>query len=369
MPISSRRIVASAGALSLVVAGLAFAATPAHAATFPVTNENDSGEGSLREALIDAEASAGPDDITFAPGVDSIVLTSVLPVVDHPVRILGPGIDALTIDAPGTVFTVAGPAIQIAVTISGMTLTSDEGGADGINSLNADLTVEQVRASHFDEHGIYLTEGSLWLTSAITNNNLVGTFYNSNRIAVITDLTANENVNTGFTSYSTNSAATSITVTGGEFDDNEGWGGALYFGSGTLTIDGVSATGNQFGWSVSAVDDATASISNSDFFDNQNYGLRVASQYDGTSVTGSGNTATGNIYGLDLVTTDTATIDLSTSVVENNEQGVQIEASDASTVTLRDARVELNGTEDEQGGGIVVESADEIGRASCRERG
>src|SRR5687767_13404237 len=53
----------SSGALAV---GAVLAGTgPAAAATFTVTNTNDSGPGSLRQALIDANAAAGADDIAF----------------------------------------------------------------------------------------------------------------------------------------------------------------------------------------------------------------------------------------------------------------------------------------------------------------
>src|SRR5688500_17386794 len=37
-------------------------------ATFTVTNTNDTGAGSLRQAILDANAAAGPDDIDFNVG-------------------------------------------------------------------------------------------------------------------------------------------------------------------------------------------------------------------------------------------------------------------------------------------------------------
>ena len=53
-------------------AAVAFAlltSVPVAAATFTVTNTNDSGAGSLRQAILDANASAGADLIDFSiPG-------------------------------------------------------------------------------------------------------------------------------------------------------------------------------------------------------------------------------------------------------------------------------------------------------------
>src|SRR4051812_42811607 len=45
--------------------GILLLAVTAHAATFTVTNTNDTGAGSLRQAIIDANANAGTDQISF----------------------------------------------------------------------------------------------------------------------------------------------------------------------------------------------------------------------------------------------------------------------------------------------------------------
>ncbi len=69
--------------LFCLVAGLLSCAV--FAATFSVTNANDSGAGSLRQAILDANAGgAGPHSITFAipgPGVHTIALASGLPSI------------------------------------------------------------------------------------------------------------------------------------------------------------------------------------------------------------------------------------------------------------------------------------------------
>jgi hypothetical protein len=61
---------------------LLFAAAAGRAATFTVTTTADSGAGSLRQAILDANASPGADTINFnipGPGVHTIVLTTWLP--------------------------------------------------------------------------------------------------------------------------------------------------------------------------------------------------------------------------------------------------------------------------------------------------
>ena len=65
-------------AWSLILAG----AVPASATTFTVTNTNDSGTGSLRQAILDANANAGTDTIAFniaGSGVHTIAIASPLP--------------------------------------------------------------------------------------------------------------------------------------------------------------------------------------------------------------------------------------------------------------------------------------------------
>jgi hypothetical protein len=80
---------------ALVVAGLMLAAlsSPAYASTtFSVTNTNDSDAGSLRQAILDANATSGPDTINFSipgAGVHTISPDSELPNITEAVAING----------------------------------------------------------------------------------------------------------------------------------------------------------------------------------------------------------------------------------------------------------------------------------------
>ena len=65
---------------------------PISAATFTVTSTADSGAGSLRQAILDANGAAGADTIAFniaGAGVHTIVLGSALPAVDEALTIDG----------------------------------------------------------------------------------------------------------------------------------------------------------------------------------------------------------------------------------------------------------------------------------------
>src|SRR5262245_8509355 len=75
-----------------------FAGGAATAATFTVANLADSGPGSLRQAVLDANASPGADDVVFAPGVaGTITLTSGEILITDSLFIHGPGAGALTV--------------------------------------------------------------------------------------------------------------------------------------------------------------------------------------------------------------------------------------------------------------------------------
>jgi hypothetical protein len=76
----------------LLLAVALLASCLASAATFTVTNTNDSGVGSLRQAMLDANATVGADTIAFAipgAGVHTITPTTALPNITEQVTING----------------------------------------------------------------------------------------------------------------------------------------------------------------------------------------------------------------------------------------------------------------------------------------
>jgi hypothetical protein len=78
--------------LALLLGMLGQPAPAAHAATFAVTNTDDGGHGSLREAILDANARPGPDTITFnipGAGPHEISPRSALPAITEAVHIAG----------------------------------------------------------------------------------------------------------------------------------------------------------------------------------------------------------------------------------------------------------------------------------------
>lgn len=146
MGASKRKVLVITGTAAAAAAPMVGAGT-AHAASFEVTNLNDSGAGSLRDVIAQANALAGADTITFQSGLTgTITLTSGEIDITDSLAVQGPGAAALTISGNGAsrIFYLYNSAdTPIDVTISSLTLTGgddDLGGAilaDGEN-----LTVE-----------------------------------------------------------------------------------------------------------------------------------------------------------------------------------------------------------------------------------
>lgn len=121
---------------------LLVACASANAAIFTVTNANDAGAGSLRQAILDANAAAGGDSIVFnaLPNPSTITLTSTLTVTEF-VTITGPGARALSITAAGAGFpgiTVTAGGMNISdVTMRDINAMTGSGGAIRITNVAA----------------------------------------------------------------------------------------------------------------------------------------------------------------------------------------------------------------------------------------
>jgi hypothetical protein len=142
----------ASAAIGLGVAALA-AVPAANAATFDVTSNADSGAGTLRQAVLDANAAAGPDVITFDSAVTGLItLTSGEIRIYDSVDIQGPGESVLSIsgDDASRVFYIYTPSLaaDIDVQIADLTITNGNdvlgGGGGGISLYLASLTLDRV---------------------------------------------------------------------------------------------------------------------------------------------------------------------------------------------------------------------------------
>ncbi len=116
-------------------AGFAWA-TSASGATFTVTNTNDSGAGSFRQAVLDANAAAGTDNIDFVV-TGTIVLTTGELVISDSVIVNGPGPANLTVSGNNAsrIFRLDSVAAKT-VGIGGMTITGGNASGNGGAILN-----------------------------------------------------------------------------------------------------------------------------------------------------------------------------------------------------------------------------------------
>ncbi len=137
--------------LSLLVFGLYYTGTTdaqqrdenGPSAVFTVTNINDSGAGSFRQAIIDANNTAGSDTIAFnipGAGVKTISPTTSFPTITSPVII-----DGTT--QPG--FSTS-PLIELNGTALGFSAT-------GLNITAGNTTIRGLIINHFDSFAIHCT--------------------------------------------------------------------------------------------------------------------------------------------------------------------------------------------------------------------
>lgn len=131
--------------------GLAMALpVAATAASFAVANLNDSGSGSLRDAIDQANRTSGADNVTFNSGLSgTITLSSGEIAIFDALTLDGPGASRLTLSGANTsrIFRIgpqAGMQDVFATSISGLSFSSgssaDEGGAIFVDDSNLTVT-------------------------------------------------------------------------------------------------------------------------------------------------------------------------------------------------------------------------------------
>lgn len=232
---------AVAGSLAL----LCIIAVPMSADIITVTNANDNGPGSLREAL--GIANDG-DTINFSV-TGTITLTTGQLMVNRNVTISGPGAPSLAIsgNAASRVFRIASGR---SVTISGLTITNGNTAADdgaGIYNDHSTLTLNDcsVLGNSAGLGGGIYSDGAAGSAMVTLNNS---TFSGNSAIA-----------GGGIYSDGEQSGSAILLISNSAFDDNTTTfdGGGIYnsgasLGTGAVTLNNCTFSGNSAGSGGSA---------------------------------------------------------------------------------------------------------------------
>jgi parallel beta helix pectate lyase-like protein len=194
--------------------------------TFVVNNLNDSGPGSLRQAVIDANANPGADAIAFNV-TGTITLTSGTLVISDAVNILGPSPASLTVNGSNAirVFEISAGATAM---LSGMTITA----SNGIGVLNrGTTTINSCNLLGSSQTGI-TNEGTMTVTNSLISNN--------------------QSTGQGGGIFSLNGTLTVINSTVSDNTAPLGGGGIASFAGSLTVID--STVSNNFGFEGAGID-------------------------------------------------------------------------------------------------------------------
>ncbi|MBM4091791.1 MAG: hypothetical protein FJ276_20545, partial [Planctomycetes bacterium] len=223
-----------------------------------VTTDADSGDGSLRWAISEANNAGGPDTIEFASELadQTITLTSGELHITDDLTINGLGADKLTIsgNSSNRIFLVddGNPNTTIMVSISGLSLENGSTSGQGGAILNKeDLTVEDSTLadnSAYSGGGIFNWGRTLTVTNSTLADNsatLGGGIYNNSSTLTVTNSTLADN--SAYSGGGIFNNSSTLTVTNSTLADNSATrnGGGIYNGySSTLTVTNSTLANN-----------------------------------------------------------------------------------------------------------------------------
>jgi hypothetical protein len=226
-----------------------FGASTALAAEYTVTNLNDSGPGSLRQAILDSN-STGVDDVIVITVTGRIELVLPLPEIADDVEIIGPGADLLTIDGNGQLIL----EVIADATISGVTFTGGDntfGGAIHITLGTSSLVLVEsaVTGSSATFGGGIYSNGSLTVIDSTFSGNQTTSFggavFLTSGTASISGSTFADNHSGAFAGAIYNQTAdveiVNSTISG---NDADAFGGGIYQQNGSMLLDSVTIANN-----------------------------------------------------------------------------------------------------------------------------
>ena len=334
--------------------------------TFVVINTNDAGPGSLRDAILRANANPGADGITFqipGSGVQTISPASPLPGITGPV----------TVDGTSQPFYSGAPLIRLDGSNAGANV-------DGLDIYAGNCTVKGLVVSRFSLNGILLSgtgnnliQGNFIGTNA-TGGAAAGNAYNG--IAISNGSSSNQiigNVVSGnsptqlFAGIQIYGAGTNNNVVAGNYIGTDVTGTLPLGNGGTGVLIQLGAQGNRIGTNGDGVNDTgernviSANGRGHDYAGiqidgNGTNGNIVAGNYIGSDVTGSqplGNGGTGviisngaqsnriGVRGADLDPTAERNV-ISGNGLANNFPGINLSGAGTTDNTIAGNYVGIN---------------------------
>lgn len=238
-------------------------------ATFTVTNTNDSGTGSLRQAIIDADATPGTDTIIIPTG--TYVLTTGPMQINDDVIITGAGAATTIIDGNNAsrLFETRGSSTT---TMSGITIQNGDNGGNGAGVLvdnTSILNLSDAILTNIDgtggQGGAFHVHGTLNLNRVLIANNLAdhgaGIYFHNAVGGTLTNVTFSGN--TAFYEGGGIWTDTPITVINSTFTlNNANDAGGIYSIGALVQISNTIVSGNT---AATANDDVLGNFSSSGY--------------------------------------------------------------------------------------------------------
>jgi len=327
----------------LLTSGVAiFKPQRAIAATYTVTNNNDSGAGSLRQAILDANSNPGADIIVF-DNAYTIQPTSALPNITDEVEING------YTGSPGGA--TANSAASPAPFNGTLTVELDGTSAGASNGLNFDTgsegsSVRGLVINNFEQSGIAIGVDDITIagnfigvdtagTTAIPNNDNGIYISDGSNATIGGSSAADRNVISGNADNGIffDSAAATHTIAGNIIGLSSLGSAALPNGSNGIAIQQTNQV--TVGGSSSAAKNIISGNTGNGVWMSGATGTVVAGNYIGTNYDGTVDLGNG-VEGVNLSGSDGNTIGGLTSdernILSGNDSGVNINNSDSNTV-------------------------------------
>ena len=301
--------------------------------TFTVTSLADSGSGSLRQAILDANATAGDDEILFQSGLNgTIALTSGQMTISETVEITGNGAANSIIDAQETsrIFEISSGAVSL----SGLTLQNGRTAGNNINYADNTNNGGAIKS---------LSSGTLTISgSTLTGNSTFGGGAHGGAISsdtgaiVIIDSILSGNRTTGDGAYggglfcrSGEVTITRSTLSGNLTEGASSDGGAIFIANGSISIKQSTLASNS---TMDVFADGGA------VFARNNSVVLSQSTVSGNSVQGNGARGGAVFSGYGTVTVSQSTLTLNSST-QNAGGGI---FSNSGSISIRNSIVAGN---------------------------